>query len=247
MSHDGHKSGDGHGHDHEHSHDHGQSHDHDHSHGHEHGHSHSHSHDHDHGHHHHHGDGHHDWHSKSYVADWIKRDAGRLGERLPILERLIAAAPFGPGAEIEVLDVGGGAGVVTDLVLQAFPGAKITLQDFSAPMIEHARERFAGRAGSLRYALCDLRDPAWEQAVGGRFDLVVSAIAIHNLGELSAMAACYQAIRRSLRDGGCFLDCDHFDRCGGVPLHQHTLKVAGFASVDVIWHEYPTAILKASV
>ena len=114
-------------------------------------------------------------------------------------------------------------------------------------MIESARKTFASRAAQLRYALCDLRDPAWEQAVGGPFDLAVSAIAIHNLRELSAIAACYQAVRRLLISGGCFLDYDHFDRVGGVPLHQHSLKVAGFASVDTIWHQFPTAVLKASV
>jgi hypothetical protein len=50
-----------------------------------------------------------------------------------------------------------------------------------------------------------------------------------------------------LKSGGCFLDYDHFDHVGGVPLHQHSLKVAGFRSVDLIWHQHPTAILKANV
>ena len=42
-------------------------------------------------------------------------------------------------------------------------------------------------------------------------------------------------------------DHDHDHRVGGVPLHQHMLKVAGFASADVLWHEHPTAVIKASV
>ena len=57
----------------------------------------------------------------------------------------------------------------------------------------------------------------------------MSGIAIHNLNDMAAIAACYQAVRRLLKPGGCFLDYDHFDRVGGVPLHQYTLKVAGFA------------------
>ena len=42
-----------------------------------------------------------------------------------------------------------------------------------------------------------------------------------------------------------FLDYDHFDKFGGVPLHQHSMKVAGFARVDPVLHTHPTAVLKA--
>jgi SAM-dependent methyltransferase len=240
MAHDDHDKKDHHHHGHDHGHGH------DHSHDHSHAHSHAHSHDH-HGHDHHHGDGHQDWHSNCYVADWIARDGKRQAERKPFLDAMIAAVPFARDMEIAVLDVGGGSGVVTAAVLDAFPRAKVTLQDFSEPMLEIARKTFAARAGQMRFVHCDLSDPAWEQAAGGPFDLAVSAIAIHNLHELAAIAACYQAVHRLLRPGGCFLDYDHFDRIGGVPLHQHSLKVAGFASVEAVWHQFPTAVIKASV
>ena len=223
------------------------------AHDHDHKHDHDHSHDHDprscdgH-HHHHHGDHrHHDWHSQDYVSGWIARDVGRSSDRQPIIDRMIAAVPYARDSAIAVLDVGGGSGVLTDAVLKAFPRAQVTLQDFSQPMLDSARERFAERAGQVRYVLCDLRDPAWAQSVGGPFDLAVSGIAIHNLHDLAVIARCYEAVHGLLKSGGCFLDYDHFDRAGGVPLHQHSLKVAGFRSVDLVWHEHPTAILKANV
>ncbi len=226
-------------------HDHGK-HGHDHSHDHHH-HDHDH-HDHDHHDHDHHpSDHHHHWESKDYVESWIARDNRRAAERQPIIARLIAAAPFARDAAIDVLDVGGGSGVIAAAVLDAFPRAKVTLADFSAPMLDSARKRFAKEGARVRYALCDLRDPAWPKAAGGPFDLAVSGIAIHNLHELSAIAACYEAVRGLLKPGGCFLDYDHFDRVGGVPLHQHSLKVAGFRTAEIVWHEHPTAILKAKV
>jgi ubiquinone/menaquinone biosynthesis C-methylase UbiE len=160
---------------------------------------------------------------------------------------LIAAIPYARDSAIAVLDVGGGSGVLTDAVLKAFPRAQVTLQDFSQPMLDSARARFADRAGQVRYVRCDLRDPTWAQSVGGPFDLAVSGIAIHNLHDLAVIASCYEAVHGLLKSGGCFLDYDHFDRAGGVPLHQHSLKVAGFRSVDLVWHEHPTAILKANV
>jgi ubiquinone/menaquinone biosynthesis C-methylase UbiE len=157
----------------------------------------------------------------------------------------VNAIPFPRDSAIEVLDVGGGSGVVADAVLAAFPKARVTLQDFSEPMLAGARVRFAGRAGPVRYLHADLRDAPWTKSIGGSFDLAVSGIAIHNLHEMPAIGACYEAVRSLLKPGGCFLDYDHFDRVGGVPLHQHMLKVAGFSKTEIVFHQHPTAVLKA--
>jgi len=231
------------------SHDPKDSHSHGHSHDHSHGHDHSHDHGHDHHHHHDHDHDHHrhgpDWHSDRYVDDWIARDARRMAERMPILEALIAAVPFPTDAQIDVLDVGGGNGAVTEAVLDAFPSARLTLQDFSEPMLARARERFSTHDRAIKYVQCDLSDPAWPQQVGGPFDLVVSGEAIHHLEDLAAMAACYEAVHGLLKPGGCFLDYDLFDNFGGVPLHQHSMKVAGFKAADPVWHKHPTAVVKA--
>jgi SAM-dependent methyltransferase len=225
-------------------------HDHDHRHGHDHDHDHSHGHGHAHGHHHHDhhpADHHHHWHSKDYARDWIARDIRREAERKAFLDHLVGAIPFPRDAAIDVLDIGGGSGVVADAVLAVFPKARITLQDFSEPMLAGARARFAGRDGPAHYIRCDLTDPGWTQAAGGPFDLAVSGIAIHNLHEMPAIGACYEAVRSLLKPGVCFIDYDHFDRVGGVPLHQHMLKVAGFSATEIVFHQFPTAVLKAKV
>ena len=89
--------------------------------------------------------------------------------------------------------------------------------------------------------------PAWTRSVGGPFDLAVSGIAIHNLHEMPAIGACYEAVRSLLKPGGCFLDYDHFDRVGGVALHQHMLKVAGFRRYRDRVASAPDRGLKANV
>src|SRR5205085_7012277 len=126
----------------------------------------------------------HDWHSDRYVADWIVHDTARDPERRPRLQSMLAAAALPRDAELAVLDVGAGYGAVTEEVLKAFPRARVTLQDYSTPMLGAARRRLAGHAAQLRYATADLTDPAWPDAVGGPFDLAVSAIALHNLRDL---------------------------------------------------------------
>jgi SAM-dependent methyltransferase len=185
----------------------------------------------------------HDWHSTDYVAEWIKRDAARDPERRPLLRQMLSFAPFSREAELEVLDVGAGYGAVSEEVLEAFPAARITLQDYSQPMLDRARQRLAGRSERLRYVLCDLVEPSWPRRVGGLFDLAVSAIALHNLRDPEKIYACYRAIHDLLRSSGVFLNSDRFVE--GVEKHMAELRDAGFSRVNCPWHEPPRAIVIA--
>src|SRR5207302_5456610 len=119
-----------------------------------------------------------------------KRDAARVSERRPLLQHMLSFAPFPRDTEVDVLDVGAGYGVVSEEVLRTFPAARITLQDYSEPMLDRARQRLAGRSEQVRYVLCNLVDPSWPKQVGGPFDLAVSAIVIHNLRDPEKIFAC---------------------------------------------------------
>jgi ubiquinone/menaquinone biosynthesis C-methylase UbiE len=185
----------------------------------------------------------HDWHSSEYVSEWITRDTTRDGERRPLLHQMLSAAPLPHDAALEVLDVGAGYGVVSEEVLLAFPAARITLQDYSQPMLDRARQRLADHSERLRYVMCDLTDPSWPLQVGGPFDLAVSAIAIHNLRDPAKIYACYRAIRDLLKPGGYFLNCDRFVQ--GVQPHVAELRESGFDRVECSWQEPPRAILIA--
>lgn len=185
----------------------------------------------------------HDWHSTNYVAEWINRDAARDPERRPLLQQMLSFAPFPRTAELDVLDVGAGYGVVSEEVLQAFPSARITLQDYSGPMLDRARQRLAAHSGQLRYILCDLTEPSWPQQVGGPFDLAVSAIALHNLADRRRIYACYRAIHGLLKPGAYLLNCDRFVE--GVEPHLTELRDIGFDCVECPWQEPPRAIIVA--
>ena len=185
----------------------------------------------------------HDWHSSDYVSEWITRDATRDRERRPLLQQMLSAAPLPHDAALQILDVGAGYGVVSEEALQAFPAARITLQDYSRPMLDRARQRLADSSERLRYVMCDLTDPSWPQQVGGPFDLAISAIAIHNLRDPEKIYASYRAIYNLLRPGGYFLNCDRFVE--GVEPHVAALREGGFDRVERPWHEPPRAILVA--
>jgi len=186
----------------------------------------------------------HDWHSTDYVADWIAHDQTRDPVRRPRLRDMIASAPHPRDARISVLDVGAGFGAVTEELLQVYPAAEVTLQDYSEPMLADARRRLAAKAGQLRYVTADLTDANWAKAVGGPFDLAVSAICLHNLGDDAKIFACYRAIHGLLKPGGWFLDYDLFFR-GGVDSHLAAMREAGFARVECRWQEERHAIVAA--
>jgi SAM-dependent methyltransferase len=188
---------------------------------------------------------HHDWHSPSYVDEWIARDLTRDEERRERLREMLAAAPNAVEGEITALDVGGGYGVVTEEVLRAFPRAVVTLQDYSQPMLDQARQRLAAHGERVKYVVGDLRDPKWTDGVGGPFDLAVSAIAIHNLRDLGQIAACYGAVAGILKPTGVFLDYDLFGLIGGIDAQMETIRGAGFAAVDCLWQEGRLAIIRA--
>ena len=189
----------------------------------------------------------HDWQSQDYVTAWMTKDRRRVARRGPLLQRMIDAVPFAKDAELRVLDVGGGYGVVSEAVLQAFPQAQVTLQDYSQIMIDAARGHLAAFAARMHYAIGDLRDRHWTEQFDEPFDLAVSAIAIHNLMEMPVIAACYRDIHGILKPGGMFIDCDHFDHVETIDSHIQALKDAGFAQVECLWRESPSGILRAKV
>ncbi len=185
----------------------------------------------------------HDWHSREYVTEWIEHDQTRDPVRRPRLREMLAAAPFGAEQGFSVLDVGAGFGAVTEELLGLYPRGQVTLQDYSEPMLAAARQRLAAHAAQLKFVVCDLTDPAWPEAVGGPFDLAVSAIVLHNLQDDAKIFACYRAIGGLLKPGSWFLDYDLF--FNGVESHLRALSEAGFARVECRWQDGRHAIVAA--
>jgi ubiquinone/menaquinone biosynthesis C-methylase UbiE len=186
----------------------------------------------------------HDWQSADYVAGWIDHDVARDPERRALLRKMLSSVPFPYEAGLQVLDVGAGYGVVTEEVLAAFPRSRVTLQDYSRAMLDQARLRLDGHADRLSYVLADLTASAWPEQVGGPFDLAVSAIVLHNLGNREKIFGCYSAIYGLLKPVGFFLNCDRFP--DGVDDHLAALRASGFGHVECVWQVAPRAIIVAA-
>jgi cyclopropane fatty-acyl-phospholipid synthase-like methyltransferase len=133
---------------------------------------------------------------------------------------------FVPTQAQRVLDLGCGDGEVMARVMKARPGAEGIACDFSAEMLERARDRFADEDVTvLEHDLDDPLPGEW-----GEFDAVVSAFAIHHVPD-TRKRALYGEIFDHLRGGGVFLNLEHVD--SPTPeLHQSFLEAAGIERDD---------------
>jgi len=109
-----------------------------------------------------------------------------------------------------LLDLGAGDGIATQAMLDRFPVAHATLVDFSEPMLQAARDRFAGQEIDVRVVHGDLLGSEWATEVRepAGYDLVVSRFAIHHLPD-NRKRTLYAEILAFLRPGGMFVNIEH--------------------------------------
>ena len=159
------------------------------------------------------------WRSAERVNDYLSIVDSRPHKeeiRAVLLEQI-------PSNVNRVLDLGTGDGRLLALVKTKNPEAKGVALDFSDPMLELARKRFAGD-GSVEVVKHDLNDPLpkgrWEP-----FDLVISGLAIHHLPH-ERKRELYGEVFGLLRSGGLFLNLEHVASATET-LHLRFLAAVG--------------------
>jgi SAM-dependent methyltransferase len=200
-----------------------------------------------------------EWRSVEHALEYLSR-ADSIPRRAEGESALIEEIP---AAAKQVLDLGCGDGRLLALVLTARPDAAGVALDFSPPMLERVKERFAGDV-RVRFLEHNLDRPLPEL---GRFDAVVSSFAIHHL-EHDRKRELYTEVWRTLNPGGVFANLEHvassttrlhrrfFDAIG-VPVENEDpsnklldvetqlgwLRQIGFADVDCYWKWREFALL----
>ena len=120
-----------------------------------------------------------------------------------------------------VLDLGTGDGRLLALLRIDRPEMLGVGIDFSELMLEAAGERFAGDE-RIELVIHDLAEPL---PALGRFDAVVSSMAIHHL-EHERKRSLYGEVVDLLEPGGVFANFEH------VASPTHRLHLAFFAAID---------------
>jgi tRNA (cmo5U34)-methyltransferase len=107
------------------------------------------------------------------------------------------------------LDLGCGAGAISELVLDCQPASAGVLVDFSEPMLEHAGSQLSAHAGRWQAVCGDLSEPTWVTVLpAGRCDAVVSGLALHHLSP-DRKRALFAEVFALLEPGGIFVNMDY--------------------------------------
>jgi tRNA (cmo5U34)-methyltransferase len=154
-------------------------------------------------------------------AAWAQRYLRERDDLPHRMEAFAALMEMLPPAARRVLDLGTGDGYTLGLVRASHPEIEGVGLDFSAEMLGLARERFAGETG-VEILEHDLDQPLPSL---GRFDLVVSSLAIHHCVD-ARKRALYGEVFAVLEPGGRFLNLEHVDSPTSA-LHEAFLAAIG--------------------
>ena len=163
-------------------------------------------------------------------AEHVRRYRSRADEYPRRLEGEGVLLDHVPRGAPRILDLGTGDGRLLALLRADRPSMLGVGLDFSALMLDAARERFAGdeRIGLVEH---DLTQPLPDL---GRFDAVVSSMAIHHL-EHDRKRSLYAEVLEALEPGGTFANFEH------VASPSHRLHLAFYAAIDEpLEHEDPS-------
>ena len=101
----------------------------------------------------------------------------------------------------KVLDLGGGTGALTQVILRDIPNAKIDLIDIDPYMLSEAKRRL-GSNRSVAFM---------ERSFFGtlpKSDVIVASLSLHHIQEIKEKTKLYTAIAEALVPGGLFLNLD---------------------------------------
>ncbi len=116
----------------------------------------------------------------------------------------ISEIPFSKQEKIDVLDLGAGTGLMSGLVAEKYPDAKILLVDIAEKMLAEAEKKLKCFDNSFTFEVADY---STVESFGKSFDLVISSLSIHHLGNTEKQNL-FKSIYGYLKPGGIFINAD---------------------------------------
>ncbi len=118
--------------------------------------------------------------------------------------------PYEENDSFSVLDLGAGTGLLSQLILNLYPKARIVLMDFAQDMMKQAMNRFlADKKYDKSKIIYSLKDYIKDDILLKEepYDLIVSALSIHHLTSREKQSL-FSKIYLALRSEGLFINAD---------------------------------------
>jgi SAM-dependent methyltransferase len=151
--------------------------------------------------------GDHDWHSYDYVQAWIEQRQTPGNEQ----QQIITAVNAAQNPQLKFLDLGAGWGRFSKAILENFPGSSGVAADYSEPMIEAAKQSFAGLEDRISLLKLDISESGSIKNLPTKFDLIFSHQTLHHFDSVS-LGRIYGEAREALAPHGQFLNIDRVAR-----------------------------------
>ena len=112
--------------------------------------------------------------------------------------------------KINVLDIGAGNGMLTELIMREFPNAHISMLDFSKEMLESAQVIFEKEKFSVRNIDFIVKNFITDDFPKEKYDLIISSYALHHIRKEDTLKIVYLKIANQLKATGVFLCLDYY-------------------------------------
>ncbi|HMV02156.1 MAG TPA: class I SAM-dependent methyltransferase [Chitinophagales bacterium] len=130
------------------------------------------------------------------------------GNYISFQERIIPILKtYKSTSKINVLEIGCGTGITTEILLKTRENIKLTTIDLDSEVIEYARQNLSSYS-NVSFLVADALSFVKEQK-SNSYDLIISAFTIHNLTN-EYREHLYKEIFRILKPNGLFINADKF-------------------------------------
>jgi ubiquinone/menaquinone biosynthesis C-methylase UbiE len=154
-----------------------------------------------------------DW--PTWIKRWDKMQERYIPARKERFEIIVQLIADSRRKVSKVLDIGCGTGSLMLPILEAFPNTKVWGIDFDTTLLALAKKRLSTFGNRVKLVKADLRKNSWTKLVGGQYDAIVSATALHWFSP-TQLSRLYKQFARILKPSGIFLNADH----AGSPCKQ---------------------------
>jgi len=142
-----------------------------------------------------------------WSADQIKsfEFMQKLGvpQKSEMLKFMINLLPF-KKAKPRFLEIGGGLGVFSRMILKKYPQARFVFSDGSSGMIFNAKKRLSKYKSNITFLQRDINHTDWFEGITGSFDAIVSSWCLHYLSD-GRRKPFFKEIYKLLKPSGIFI------------------------------------------